>query len=101
MWARLADARPIRPIGLMVRRREARFLRTRQRDLFQIAAEALDSPAGFLQVFRLGGVRDAERGPETKGRPVHYRDAFSLEELGDEILVSAQLLAGRRHLADG
>src|SRR6185312_14160144 len=69
--------------------------------LLQIAAEALNAAAGFFQVFGLGGVGNTKRRAETEGRPLHHRDAFGIQQLGDEVLVAAELLAGRGGLADG
>src|SRR5438132_2401860 len=68
--------------------------------LSQIAAEALDAAAGLFEVLGLGRVGDAERRPEAERRTLHHRNAFGLEQLGDEILIVAELLAVRRSLAD-
>src|SRR5262245_37483941 len=67
----------------------------------QVAAEALDAPARLLQVFGLGRIRDAESRPETEGRTLHHRYAFGLQQLGDEVLIGNELVAGRRGTADG
>src|SRR5262249_55998988 len=69
--------------------------------LLQVPAEALDAAAGLLQRRRRGGVGDAERRSEPEGRALHHGDAFVLQELGDEILVGFELLAGQRGLAHG
>src|SRR4051812_12800156 len=68
--------------------------------LFQIATEALDAAAGILEVLGLGRIGDPERRPEAERRSLHHRDAFGLEQLGDEVLVIAELVAVRRRLAD-
>ena len=45
--------------------------------LLQIAAEALDAPAGLLQVLVLGRIRDAERRAEAERRALHDGDTLS------------------------
>src|SRR4030088_230312 len=67
-----------------------------RRNLAQIPAEALDALARILQRRRGGGVGDAEGRAEPEGRALHHRDAFGLQELGDEILVAGELLPGPR-----
>src|ERR1700730_7161906 len=67
----------------------------------QIAAEALDACAGFLERARCRGVGEAERRADAERRALHHRDAFGFQKLGDEILVSGELVAGRRSLSHG
>src|ERR1043165_1455137 len=67
--------------------------------LFQIPAESLDAAAGFLQVLGLGRIGNAERRADAERRALHHRDAFGVEQLGDEVLVGAEFLAARRRLA--
>src|SRR5262249_19834223 len=62
----------------------------------QIPAEALDAPAGFFERRGGGRVGNTEGGAETEGRALHHRDAFRLQELGDEVLVAGERLAARR-----
>src|SRR6266851_8026746 len=81
-------------------RSSARCLHDRSRDLAQISAEALDALAGVLQRRGGGGVGNAEGRAVTERRSLHHRDAFRFQELGDEILVGLERLAGRRLLAD-
>src|SRR5215207_3679404 len=64
-------------------------------------AEALDALAGVLQQRVGGGIRDAQVRAEAEGRAVHRRDALALEELGDEVLVGLEGLAGRGLAPDG
>src|SRR5882757_1074489 len=80
---------------MLQRRRSARLF-----GLFQIAAESLDAAAGLFEILGLGRVGNPERRPKAERRTLHHRDAFGLEQLGDEILVIAELLASRRRLAD-
>src|ERR1700753_1265652 len=72
-----------------------------QSALAQISAEALDALAGVLEVRGLGGVGNPECRPQPERRPLHHGDALVLQQLGDEILVVADHLAGRRGFADG
>src|SRR6202011_2753763 len=67
----------------------------------QVAAKALDAFAGVFEIGGLGGVGDPERRAKPERRALHHGDALRLQELGDEILVVADHLAGRRSLADG
>src|SRR2546421_1596316 len=88
------------------RKREQRRSRTTsptvgRRRLLQIAAEPLDAAAGFLEVFGLGRVGDAERRPGAERRPLHYRDTLGVEQLSDEFLVGLDLLARGRGPPDG
>src|SRR5438270_13285191 len=69
--------------------------------LAQIPAEALDAPAGFLEVFGPGRIRNAERRTDTEGRALHHRDAFAVQQLGDEVLVGRELFSIRRSAAHG
>src|ERR1043166_9530043 len=69
-------------------------------ELLQIAAEALDAPAGLFQVFGLGRVGDAERRPDAERRALHHRAALGVQQLGHEVLVSRKRLARRRGPAD-
>src|SRR6516164_10608805 len=85
------------PIGLRLANRSY----ARSRASCQVAAEALDAPASFLDVLGLGGVGDAECGTETERRTLHYRHALGLQQLGDEVLVGDELVSGRRRSADG
>src|SRR5207248_2749322 len=71
------------------------------RALPQAAAEALDAAAGLLQVFGLGGIRDAERRPQPEGGALHHRHPLGFQQLGHEILVGGELATRRRGLADG
>src|SRR5262245_44654341 len=73
----------------------------RSRASCQVAAEALNAPASFLHVLGLGGVGNAERGTETERRTLHHRHALGLQQLGDEVLVGAELMAARRGPAHG
>src|SRR5205823_15064320 len=66
----------------------------------QIAAEALDSTAGLLEVLGLRRIGNAERRPGSERGTLDHRDALGLQELGDEVLVGLQLLARRRGTAD-
>src|SRR5882724_272737 len=68
--------------------------------LSQIAAKALDAFAGVFEIGGLGGVGDPERWAKPERRALHHGDALRLQKLGDEILVVADHLAGRRSLAD-
>src|SRR5438445_9207143 len=89
---------PGRRIGADAGSRKFAAIRDR---LSQIAAKALDALAG---VFEIGGFRrigDPERRTKPERRTLHHRDAFGLEQLGDEVLVVADRLARRRRLADG
>src|SRR5262249_44916452 len=67
----------------------------------QVPAEALDAAAGFLHLLRLHRIGDAERRPPAKPPALHDGHAFSLQQLGDKILVGRDRLAGRRRLANG
>src|SRR5947209_57711 len=69
------------------------------RRLFQIPTEALDPPAGFFEVFGLGRVGNPKRRTHSERRALHHRDALGIEQLGDEVLVGAKLLAALRRLA--
>src|SRR5712691_10235339 len=40
---------------------------------FEVAAETLDAPAGFLHVLGLGGIGDAEGRVEAERRALHHR----------------------------
>src|SRR2546430_9144899 len=66
----------------------------------QVAAEALDPAAGLFEVLGLGRIGNAERRRRAEGRALHHRDAFRLQQLGDEILVGLELLARWRRSAD-
>src|SRR5271156_1929374 len=68
--------------------------------LSQIAAKSLDALAGLFEIGGLGGVGDPERGPKSERGSLHHGNALVLQKLGDEILVIADQLAGRRGLAD-
>src|SRR4051794_24975464 len=67
--------------------------------LSQIAAEALDALAGIFEVGSFSGVGNPERRAEAECGTLYDGDAFALQELGDEILVIGDHLAGRRGLA--
>src|SRR5581483_5810050 len=68
--------------------------------LLQISAEPLDPRTRLLKRAGRGGVGDAERRADAEWRALHHRHPLRLEELGDEILVGLECLAGRRGLAD-
>ena len=67
----------------------------------QAGAEALDALAGLLQRRCRRGVGDAEVRAEPERGSLHHRNPFCIKQFGDEILVGADLVAGRRQLADG
>src|ERR1700684_725353 len=69
--------------------------------LSQIATKALDALAGFLEIAVFRGIGNPERRSEPERRTLHHRDAFGLQQLGDEILVVADHLARWRSLAHG
>src|SRR5262249_61785108 len=73
----------------------------RSRSSCQVAAEALNAATCFLHVFGLGRIRDAERGTEAERRALHHSHALRLQQLGDEILIGAELATGRRGSAHG
>src|SRR3984885_2439199 len=81
------------------------FARLQTRDdatrLSQIAAKSLDAFAGIIEIGGLGRVGNPECRTEPERRTLHHRDAFGLQQLGDEVLVIAEHLARRRRLADG
>src|SRR5262245_25829770 len=69
--------------------------------LFQSPAEGLDAPAGLFHVLGLGRIGNAEGGTEAERRALHHRHALGLQELGHEVLVGDELVAGGRDPADG
>src|SRR5215831_15484313 len=85
------------PIGLRLTNRSY----ARSRASCQVAAEALNAPASFLDVLGLGGVGDAECGTQAERRTLHHRHSLRLQQLADEVLVGDELLSGRRGSADG
>src|SRR5690606_13181413 len=67
----------------------------------QAGAEALDALAGILQQLRCSCIGDAEERRHAKGRTLDDGHTLGLEEFADEILVSLDLHAAGRGLADG
>src|SRR6185295_10415567 len=68
--------------------------------LLQVAAEALDAPAGLLDLARGHRIGHAERWPHPEGRALHHRNTFGRQQLGDEVLVALELFAGWRRAPD-
>src|SRR6516162_5182081 len=66
----------------------------------QVPAKALDAPARLFELRGRGRIGNTERRAEPEGRALYHRNALGLEQLGDEVLVVADHLAGRRGLAD-
>src|SRR5690348_3177601 len=64
--------------------------------LRQVAAEALDTPASFLQLSRGHRIGHAERGADPERRALHHRNPLGRQQLGDKVLVGLELLAGWR-----
>src|ERR1700688_4691169 len=67
----------------------------------QAAAETLDTAAGLLQVLGLDRIGNPEGRAEPERRALHHRHAFLLQQLGHEVLVGCDRLAGGGGLADG
>src|SRR5262249_13953020 len=67
----------------------------------QVGAEPLDAFAGLLQRRCCGRVGNPERRAYSERRPLHHRDAFSVQKLSDEILVGLDGVARRGSLAHG
>src|SRR5687768_1275730 len=57
---------------------------TRAAGLTQVAAEALDALAGFLELIGGCGVGDPEERRHGERRPVHHRHAFLIQQRRDE-----------------
>src|SRR5215471_758556 len=69
--------------------------------LLQVAAEALDAPAGLLNQLGVGGIGNAECGAKAERGALDDRDAFGLQQLSHEVLVGLEQLAAWRRLAHG
>src|ERR1700730_2773783 len=67
----------------------------------QVPAKALDAPACLFELRGRGSVGNTERRTKPERRALYHRDALGFQQLGDEVLVVADHLAGRRGLADG
>src|SRR5262245_40543378 len=63
------------------------------RSLFQIAAEALDAPARFLEILGLRRIGNAKSRSQSECGALHDSHALGLEEFSDEILVGGEFLS--------
>src|SRR5262245_54495673 len=68
--------------------------------LAQRATEPLDAPAGILENLGRRRIGQPEIRPKPEGGAVHHRDALGFEQLGNEVLVRLDRVAGWGLAAD-